>query len=100
MAKQVILTPIAVKDFQNIIDYLNYKWDTSTVNNFIDRFEKLIELLSTDATVFSFADRAKKIQKCLLTKHNTLFFIETENDIKILTIFDTRQDPEKLTLIF
>jgi hypothetical protein len=25
MAKEVVLTPIAVKDFQNIINYLNYK---------------------------------------------------------------------------
>ena len=73
MTKEVILTPIAVNDFQNIIDYLNYKWDSSTVNNFIDRFEKLTILLSKDATAFPFADRAKKIQKCLLTKHNLCF---------------------------
>jgi len=38
MAKEVILTPVAVKDFQNIIDYLNYKWGIAVVNNFIDRF--------------------------------------------------------------
>ena len=100
MAKEVILTPIALQDFQNIVDYLNYKWDISTVNNFIDRFEKVIVLLSTNATPFPFVDHDKEIQKCLLTKHNTLFFIETENEIKILTIFDNRQDPEKLTFIF
>lgn len=100
MAKEVVLTPIAVKDFQNIIDYLNYKWDTSTVNNFIDRFEKILALLSKDAAIFPFVDRRKQIQKCFLTKHNTLFFIETEEEVKILTIFDVRQDPEKLTIIF
>jgi hypothetical protein len=57
-------------------------------------------LLSTDAAAFPFADRSKQIQRCLLTKHNTLFFIETEEEVKILTIFDTRQDPEKLSIIF
>jgi plasmid stabilization system protein ParE len=100
MAKEVVLTPIALKDFQNIIDYLNYKWDTSTVNNFIDRFDKILDLLSKDAAIFPFVDRRKQIQKCFLTKHNTLFFIEAEEEVRILTIFDTRQDPEKLTIIF
>jgi len=100
MAKEVILTPIAVKDFQNIIDYLNYKWGTSVINNFVDRFEKVLALLSEEASIFPFVDTVNQIQKCVLTKHNTLFFKETEKEIKILAIFDTRQDPEKLSFIF
>ena len=100
MAKEVVLTPTALKDFQNIIDYLNYRWNTSDVNNFIDRFEKILILLSTDSAIFPFVDSRKRIQKCFLTKPNTLFFIETEEEVKILTIFDTRQDPEKLIIIF
>jgi len=100
MTKKVILTRIAVKDFQNIIDYLNYKWNASMVNNFVDRFEKILILLSRDAEMFPFVDRRKQIQKCVLTKHNTLFFIATDEEVKILTIFDVRQDPEKLTIIF
>jgi plasmid stabilization system protein ParE len=71
MAKEVILTPIAVKDLQNIIDYLNYKWGTSVVGNFVDRFEKVLALLSEDASIFPFVDTVKQIQKCVLTKHNT-----------------------------
>lgn len=84
MAREVVLSPIAVKDFQNIIDYLNPKRDISTVNNFIDRFEKTVVLLSKDAAIFPFVARRKQIQKCVLTKHNTLFFIETEEEVKYL----------------
>ncbi len=98
MAKEVILTPVAVKDFQNIIDYLNYKWGIAVVNNFIDRFEEVS--LSENPEIFPTIDRIKQIRKCVVTKHNTLYFKEYADVIRILTIFDTRQDPEKLTFIF
>ena len=39
------------------------------------------------------------MQKCLLTKHNMLYFRESDEIIEIITIFDTRQDPKKLTNI-
>jgi plasmid stabilization system protein ParE len=100
MAKEVILTPIAVNDFENVVDYLTHKWGIPTANNFVDRFEKVSLLLSKDASIFPFVNMAKQIQKCILTKHNVLYFKETAETVKILTIFDTRQDSEKLNSFF
>lgn len=100
MAKEVILTPIAVNDFENVVDYLTHKWGIPTANNFVDRFEKVVLLLSEDVSMFPFVNTAKQIQKCILTKHNILYFKETVEAVKILTIFDTRQGPEKLIRFF
>ena len=99
MAKEVILTPIAVNDFNNVVDYLTNKWGLTVTNNFIERFEKIIMLLSKNPGMFPFFDKPKHLQKCIVTKHNILYFMETHEEIKILTIFDTRQDPEKLSAI-
>ena len=77
MGKEVILTPIAVSDFENVVDYLTYKWGIQVTNNFVDRFEKVILLLSEDATMFPFVNVTKQIQKCILTKHNVLYFKDT-----------------------
>ena len=99
MAKEVILTPIALIDFENAVDYLTNEWGISVANDFIERFEKVTGLLSENAGIYPFFDKSKQMQKCILTKHNILYFKEADQIIKILTVFDTRQDPEKLFFI-
>jgi plasmid stabilization system protein ParE len=99
MAKEVVLTPTAQRNFLSIIDYLTANWGINVTNNFIDRFEKILILLAEDPGMFQFTDKIKKIQKCIVTKHNILYFKETPRVVRIITIFDTRQDPQKLTHI-
>jgi len=96
MAKEVILTPIALSDFDSVVEYLTYKWGLNVTNDFIERFDKVSLILSEDPSRFPFFDITKQIQKCLLTKHNVLLFQEKDQVITILTVFDTRQDPKKL----
>jgi len=53
-------------------------------------------LLAENPGIYPFISKVKKAQKCVLTTQNTLYFKETEDSIKILVIFDTRQNPETL----
>jgi len=99
MAKEIIFTPIAAADFDGVVEYLLIEWGISVADAFVGRFEKLLILLSNNAAVFPFFDSVKQIQKCVVTKHNILYFRETDDVIKILTVFDTRQNPEKLFYI-
>lgn len=99
MAKEVILTPLAANNYENIIDYLVLKWGLKTANDFIERFETVCEFLAENPEIFPFVNIAKKIQKCVLTKHNVIYFKETDGFIRILVIFDTRQNPDKLLLL-
>jgi plasmid stabilization system protein ParE len=100
MAKEIILTPIAEEDFNNVIEYLTYKWGITVTNDFIDRFAEATSLISGNPGLFRFVDKNKQMQRCIVTKHNIIYFTETEDLIKILTVFDTRQDPSKLDKIF
>ncbi|SHN19204.1 type II toxin-antitoxin system RelE/ParE family toxin [Mucilaginibacter sp. OK098] len=99
MAKEVILTPIAQINYEDIIEYLLNNWGLRVTNNFIDRFEKISELLVENPEIFPFINKAQQIQKCVLTKHNIIYFKNTRVAIKILTVFDTRQNPDKLSSI-
>jgi plasmid stabilization system protein ParE len=72
------------------------EWGLVVANNFVDRFKKVYDLLAENPAIYRFIDRKKQIQKCVVTKHNGLYFIETENFVKIITVFDTRQNPKKL----
>ena len=96
MAKEVVLTPYSIANYEVIVKYLLTNWNHNVANNFIERFEQVCEHLSENPEIFPFVDKTKGVQKCVLTKHNILYFKETAESIKILTIFDSRQDPEKL----
>lgn len=100
MTKKVILTPIALDEYQNIIEYLLNKWGTRVTGNFINRFERISELLVKQPQIFPFVHKEKLIQKCVLTKHNVIYFTDTAEAIRIIRVFDTRQNPEKLSSSF
>jgi plasmid stabilization system protein ParE len=95
MGKEVVLTPLAIINYEDIVAYLILNWGAIVAGNFITRFENLSELLSENPAIFPFVNKDKEIRKCVLTKHNVLYFKEYSNSIKVLVIFDTRQDPEK-----
>ena len=99
MTKEVILTPLAVINYENIIDYLFVNWGARVTENFIKRFEKVCDILVETPGIYPYVSKVKKVQKCVLTKHNIIYFKDTKSAIRILTIFDTRQTPEKLSLI-
>ena len=99
MAKKVILTPLAMRNYEGIVLYLLSNWGSHVANKFIARFDEVHKFLSESPKLFPFENRGKQIQKCLLTKHNMIYFREYDKVVKILTIFDTRQDPGKLSKI-
>ena len=100
MTKEVILTPRAEKNYEHITDYVFYKWGVLATNRFISRFQEACTLIASSPEIYPFADKNKEVRKCVVTKHNTVYFIERENTITILTIFDTRQNPNKLDMVF
>jgi len=55
MAKEVILTPIAEEDFNNVIDYLTSEWGIAVTNDFIDRFAQVTDLLSKNPGLYPFS---------------------------------------------
>lgn len=59
MAKEIILTPTADRNFLKIIDYLVAEWGLAVANKFISRFEQVLVLLAEDPGMFQFVDRIK-----------------------------------------
>jgi plasmid stabilization system protein ParE len=97
MPKKIIWAPLAENDFAAILEYLNNNWDSKVAINFIDLVESLIDQISINPKQFPIIYKRKKIRKCVLTKHNSLFYRDSKIQIEILRIYDTRQDPQALT---
>jgi plasmid stabilization system protein ParE len=97
MHRQIVWSPLAESDFAKILEYLNKKWDEKVTNHFVDLTEELIGQISNNPRQFPVIYKKEKIRKCVLTKHNTLFYRDSKSRVDILRIYDTRQDPETLT---
>jgi plasmid stabilization system protein ParE len=97
MPKPVIWSPLSENDFENILDYLDKNWGIKVASNFIDLVENLIDQISINPRQFPICYKRKKVRKCVLTKHNILYYRDGKLNIEILRIYDTRQDPTTLT---
>ncbi len=96
MPKQVIWSPLSERDFNDILDYLLENWGSEVVTRFIDIVEDLIEQISLNPKQFPVIHKKLKVRKCVITKHNTLYYRDRRDYVDILRIFDNRQDPHKL----
>lgn len=99
MTKPVIWSPLADADLDNITEYLNQNWETQVVLNFLDQLDDLIALIQNNPKLFPVINDDLGIRKCVVTKHNTLFYRIKPDKIEIVRIYDNRQDPEKLTFL-
>jgi len=98
MPKPIIWSNLSEKDFDNILDYLDKNWGQKVAANFIDLTENIVNQISINPRQFPICYKRKKVRKCILTKHNTIFYRDGKINVEILRIYDTRQDPN--TLIF
>ena len=97
MPKQVVWSRLSESDFAKILEYLNENWDVNVTISFIDLTESILKQISANPRQFPVIYKKEKIRKCVLTKHNTLFYRDNKTQIEILRIYDTRQDPDNLS---
>jgi plasmid stabilization system protein ParE len=96
MHRTLIWSPLAEKDFLNILEYLQDNWGDKVLGNFIEITNKMIGQIILNPKQFPTINKKHKVRKCVLTKHNSLFYKISPQSIHVLRIYDTRQDPKKL----
>jgi len=97
MSKQIVWSSLSENDFSKILDYLSKNWGEKVASQFIDLTENFLRHISNNPRQFPVIYKKKRIRKCVLTKHNTLYYRDSKAQIEILRIYDTRQDPDNLT---
>ena len=96
MPKPVIWSTQADKDLERILDYLAQEWENSVSAKFLDLIDFLLKQIAINPRQFPLIHKSLNIRKCVVTKHNTLYYRNKRTVVEVLRIYDTRQDPEKL----
>jgi plasmid stabilization system protein ParE len=72
--KSVIWSPLADEDLDRVFDYLEKNWGPLVSVEFLDELEKCVELIGISPEAFPVFYAAQNIRRCVVTKHNSLFF--------------------------
>jgi len=93
---EIIWSKRAYKNLAKIIDYLEQNWTEKEIFNFSSELDRCIEIIRKSPETFPKSSKKPSLRKVVVTKHNTLYYKVEGKLIKLIVIFDTRQDPKKL----
>lgn len=96
MNNQLVWSSAAENDFVSVLSYLTSRWNRNVAENFEQLVDHNIKLILHDPLQFAYYSRSFQIRKCILTKHNTLYYNYDSGIVYLLRIYDTRQNPHKL----
>lgn len=92
--KNVIWSPSAQKDIENIADYLMYNWGNNVVEKFLKRIDNLILQIAANPKQYPIIHKTLKVRKCVVTKQNTLFYRMENDNIEIIRILAQDRIPK------
>ena len=74
MPKKIIWSPDSERDLEIILEYLSDEWESSVAVKFLDIMEDLTKQISINPRQFPLIHNRLNIRKCVITKHNTLYY--------------------------
>lgn len=96
MVRKIVISKTAKKKIELLLDYLLENWNEKVKSDFIKKLDRRIQIIQNNPESFPQSETKTGLHKCVISKQTTLFYRFTDNNIVIVTIFDNRQNPEKL----
>ncbi|MCJ7757308.1 MAG: type II toxin-antitoxin system RelE/ParE family toxin [Gillisia sp.] len=95
---KVFLSELAELKLLKLNEYLLENWSKKVRDKFIDKLSERIGQISKQPEICPKSLEFEGLYKCVVTKQSTFYYriLDTNKEIEIITLFDTRQNPEKL----
>lgn len=96
MTRQVIISKKAQKSLTEIGLYIESKFSVNARIDFMKKFRDSVVVASVNPEIFPLAVGGKKIRKCVVSKKTSFLYKFNSIRLEIISIFDTRQNPNKI----
>ncbi len=95
---KVFLSGLAETKLLKLNDFLLENWNLKVRNDFFKKLTYKIDQISEQPESCPQTTEFDGLFKCVVTKQTTFYYRINfdKNEIEIITVFDTRQDPDKL----
>jgi plasmid stabilization system protein ParE len=94
--RTITISKTAESKIEKLFDYLLKNWSLKIKSDFVKKLDKNINIIKISPESFPESKKKADLHKCVITKQTTLFYRYDSKRIIIVTIFDTRQNPNKL----
>ena len=96
MKRRVIISKTAENKIEKLFEYLLENWSNKVKFDFIKKLDRSIHIIQSNPESFPKSKIKKGLHKFVITQQTTLIYRFNSTKIIIVTIFDTRQNPNKL----
>ena len=96
MSRKVVISKTAEKKLNKLFEYLVKEWSVKVKTQFVEKLDSAIRIIKNQPEIFPESKKGNGLRKCVITKQTTLYYRFNSKRIDIVTVFDTRQNPEKL----
>lgn len=96
MSRKVDISKTAQKKLDRLIEFLEEEWSEKIKQEFVIKLDNSIRIIKSQPEAFPESNLRKGLRKCVITKQTTLYYRYNSRKIFLVTLFDTRQDPNKI----
>ena len=96
MSRKVVISKTAEKKLDKLFEYLITEWSVKVKTDFVEKLDSSIVIIKNQPEIFPESKEVKGLRKCVIAKQTTLYYRYNSKRINIVTLFDTRQNPNKL----
>jgi plasmid stabilization system protein ParE len=93
---KLIWSDEALNNLKDIIDYLENRWTQREIRKFAQLLDKQLNRIKDNPFTYTETNRSNGLRKSVLSKQTTIYYRIYESEIRIVTLFDNRQNPCKL----
>lgn len=93
---KVIWSEEAISNLKGVIDYLENHWTKKEITKFAQLLDKQLRRIEKNPHLFAKTEQSNGMRKAVLTKQLTLYYSMYGDEIRIITLFDNRQNPTNL----
>jgi plasmid stabilization system protein ParE len=91
---KLIWSDEALKNLKSIISYLENNWTHKEISKFSQSLDHQLNLIAQNPRLFPKVNKSG-LRKSVLSKQISIYYRQVKNEVRIFSIFDNRQNPEK-----
>lgn len=94
--RELLWSARALAEYDDLIDYLWFNWGENILLRVTDDLNTILIRIQENPEHFPIVIKRKDIRRCVFSPQTSIFFTANKNLVKIVSIFDNRQNPNKL----
>lgn len=96
MSRKIIITKTTEKKLNRLLEYLSENWSEKVKKEFVEKLDHNLEIIKIHPEIFPESVLKPGLHRAVITKQTTLYYRFNSTEIKLVTVFDTRQHPNNL----